>query len=196
MSSASLDRVSSLSTHPDEQALVARAATDADAFAVLYRHYLPRVHAFAHRRTGNVAAAEDICSATFESAYRSIGSFEWNAGGLAPWLFQIAARKTIDHHRREGRSTSERGQAAMAQLAPGDAPAADVSLHDGDILRSAIGRLRPRYQEAITLRHLANLDTSDAARAMGVSNAVFSVILSRATKSLRRELDNIEGSAP
>ena len=189
-----LDRVSSSPTHPNETDLVARAATDVNAFAELYRHYLPRVHAYAFRRTGNRQAAEDICSATFEAAFRNIGRYRPTPAGLGPWLFRIAARKTIDHHRREQRSGSERGQVAMSHLAPGASPAADGSLHDDDSLRLAIDRLRPRYQEAITLRHIAHLDTGDAAAAMGVSKSAFSVILTRATKALRRELDRPEGA--
>ena len=82
----------------------------------------------------------------------------------------------------------------MSHLAPGASPAADGSLHDDDSLRLAIDRLRPRYQEAITLRHIAHLDTGDAAAAMGVSKSAFSVILTRATKALRRELDRPEGA--
>ncbi len=189
-----LDRVSTSSTHPNERELVARVATDANAFAELYRHYLPRVHAYAFRRTGDRQAAEDICSATFEAAFRNIANHRPTDAGLGPWLFRIAARKTVDHHRREGRSGSERGQVAMSRLAPGVAPAADGSLHDDDSLRLAINQLRPRYQEAITLRHLAHLDTAEAAEAMGVSKSAFSVILTRATKALRRELDRIQGA--
>ena len=74
---ARLDRVSNPPTHSDEQALVAQAATDFDAFDELYRRYLPRVHDFAYRRTGSVEAAEDICSATFEAALRSLGRYRW-----------------------------------------------------------------------------------------------------------------------
>lgn len=37
----------------DERELVERAKTDRDALAELYRMYLPRIHAFAYRRTGD-----------------------------------------------------------------------------------------------------------------------------------------------
>ena len=191
---ATLVRVSTDPTHPDEQALVARAADDFDAFAQLYRRYLPEVHAFAYRRTGSVEAAEDICSATFEAALRSIGRFRWRDTGLRPWLFRIAARQVIAHYRREGRAASERGQRAMASLAEAPAPAADdLAETDDGALRSALGRLNSRYERAISLRYLAGLDTTEAARAMGLTNAAFSVVLTRATKALRRELERPRG---
>lgn len=193
---ASLDRVSSSPAHPDEKALVERAATDFEAFAELYRRYLPRVHAFAFKRTGSVQAAEDICSATFEAALRSIDRLTWRSGGFAPWIFRIASRQTIAHYRKEGRPGSARGQEAMAVLAPGHAPAADTSLGSTGELRDALDRLNPRYQQAIALRHLAGLDIADAARAMGVTKSAFSVVLNRATNALRRELDKRGESTP
>ena len=173
---------------------MARAATDFDAFAELYRRYLPRVHDFAYRRTGSTQAAEDICSATFEAALRSIGRYRWRSGGFGPWLFRIASRQTIAHYRREGRPASERGQTAMARLASPHAPGADTAFAGDDgQLRIALDRLNDRYQQAITLRYIARLDTTEAARAMGLTKSAFSVVLSRATKALRRELDEREG---
>lgn len=174
----------------DEQHLVERARADIDAFAELYRMYLPRIHNFAFRRTGSVEAAEDICSATFEAALRGIGDFEWKAGGLAPWLFRIASNQTVAHHRRQGRVRSKRGQAAMARLhdPSTDGDVGDLLPDDVGELRVALDRLHARYQRAVSLRYLSGLDQADAARAMGLSRPAFAVVLSRALKALRREL--------
>ena len=175
----------------DERALVERARVDADAFAELYRRYLPQVHAFAWRRTGNREAAEDICSATFEAVYRGLGGFRWRRGGFAPWLFRIAANQTVAHHRREGRSRTPRGQVAMARL---HEPTATfhtdevADRHDMAALRAALDRLPPRYQRVLALKYLAGLDPDETARAMGGSKAATAVVASRALKALRREL--------
>lgn len=180
-----------------ERQLVERARTDADAFAELYRRYLPRVHAFAWRRTGNRQAAEDICSATFEAVLTNLDGFEWRRGGFAPWIFRIAANQTITHHRREGRAMTSRGQQAMATLEPGRTAATDpqdrvpalVDEADAGVLREAIGRLPERYERAIVLGHLSGLGPAEAAQAMGLAKPAFAVVLSRARKALRRELD-------
>ncbi len=183
---------------PDERALVERARHDPDAFAELYRRYLDRVHGFAWRRTGSRESAEDITSATFEAAYRSLDSFEWRRGGFAPWLFRIAANQTIGHHRREARQRSDRGQAAMALLHTpiADHDPEDLLGGDHDQLRAALDRLNPRYQRAIALRHLAGLEPDEAARAMGLNQPALAVVLSRALKALRRELDRLTEEVP
>jgi RNA polymerase sigma-70 factor (ECF subfamily) len=179
------------SVDESERALAQRAAVDTAAFAELYRIYLPRVHAYAYRRTGSTAAAEDICAATFERALRSIGSFRWGPGGLAPWLFRIASNQVIAHYRREGRPQTERGQIGLGRLHQ-PIHVDDDPLHDdhGD-LRTALDRLGPRYQRAVSLRYLADLDHEQAARAMGLAKPAFAVVLSRALKALRRELNTI-----
>ncbi|MFN3217169.1 MAG: RNA polymerase sigma factor [Acidimicrobiales bacterium] len=185
----------------DERALVERARVDADAFAELYRRYLPQVHAFAWRRTGSREAAEDICSATFEAVYRGLEGFRWRRGGFAPWLFRIAANQTVAHHRREGRPRTARGQAAMARLYEPTAefhPDERGDDGDADALRSALDRLPPRYQRVLALKYLAGLDPDETARAMGGSKASTAVVASRALKALRRELRNgtTRGEAP
>ena len=83
-----------------------RARVDPSAFAELYRRYLPRVHAFAYRRTGAVEVAEDITSAAFERALRNLDAFTWRPGGFGPWLFRIVSNELVDHYRRTGRAAS------------------------------------------------------------------------------------------
>ena len=192
---ARLDRVDAASHQPTERALVARAVTDPDAFGELYRRYVGRIHDYAYRRTGSVEAAEDICAATFESALATLGGFRWRdgeRGGFAPWLFRIASRQTITYYRRESRLSSERGQRAAASLAPTHTPGADDTVGlDANLneLRTALDGLNERYQRAISLRYLSDLDVAEAAAAMGLTRPAFSVVLTRATAALRRQLE-------
>jgi len=177
----------------DERALVERAQADPSAFAELYRHYLPRVYAFAYRRTGAVEAAEDVTSAAFERALRNLGSFAWRPGGFGPWLFRIVANELVDHHRRNGRAASDRSLAAVARLGADEPmdPADEVG--DRDVaagLLVAMDRLNPRYQRALTLRYLAGLSADEAAAAMGVSKGTLAVVVHRAIRSLRREMEH------
>lgn len=174
---------------PDtDRALVERAQQDRDmdAFETLYRRYVDRVHAFAYRRSGSAAVADDVTSATFERALRSIGSFRWRGGGFVPWLYRIAANELADHFRSEQRS-----RVAGAESARTHAPALDDGLlaeADTRELRRALGTLTARYQRAISLRYLAGLSHAEAAEAMGVPPPVMAVTLHRALTALAREM--------
>jgi RNA polymerase sigma-70 factor, ECF subfamily len=176
----------------DERALVDRARADPSAFAELYRRYLPRVYAFAIRRTGSAEAAEDITSAAFERALRNLGAYRWQEGGFGPWLFRIVANELVDHHRRAGRAASDRAQGAALRLAPAEPqdPAELVGTRDAVAeLLAAMNRLTPRYERALSLRYLSGLTTEEAAAALGTSRATMAVVVHRATRALRRELE-------
>jgi RNA polymerase sigma-70 factor (ECF subfamily) len=177
----------------DERGLAESARTSPDAFAVLYRRYVGRVHAFAYRRSGSRDVAEEVTSATFERAWRAMPKFEWQGGGFGPWLFAIAARELAGWYRRHARHGNPRVQRALRILHPGDECEDDgdrVGTEDDlALLRDALATLPPRYQEAISLRHLAGLDPDEAAAAMGCTKPVLAVTLHRATRALRRAME-------
>ncbi len=182
----------------DERTLVEQARSDPDAFAVLYRHYVDRIHTFAVRRSGSRGAAEDITSATFEAAYRNLDQFRWRSGGFAPWLFRIAANQAIAHHRREQRPATARGQQAMARMHVASTVDDELDRIDevgsDPALTEALSRLSDRYQRVISLRYLAGLDPDEAARAMGLAKPALAVVLSRALAALRREVARMENN--
>lgn len=195
MTLVQLPPVSDVSDPLDEGDLVERARTDRDAFAELYRHYLPRIYAFAYRRCGSKPVAEDVTAATFEEALRSLPSFVPKGGGFGPWLFRIAANELVDHYRADERARGRKGHRALVMLAtpagaeddlPGDLP--DGGGDHGSLL-AALGTLNPRYQKAVSLRYLAGLSHAEAAEAMGTTKPVMAVTLHRALRALRKALE-------
>lgn len=182
---------------PDhERTLVERARSgDPDAFATLYRQYLPRIHAFAYRRTHSRELAEDVTAATFERAYRQLDRFEWRGGGFGAWLFRIASNELSDFYRRQQRAKGDRGQMAMgalhAEAAFDDLDRIEAGDDSTRRLVEALGSLNPRYQEAISLRYLAGLSHEEAAEAMGASKPVMAVTLTRALKALKKAMEKM-----
>ena len=184
----------------DERRLVEAARRDPAAFAQLYRLYLPRIYAFAYRRTNGRDIAEDITSSTFERAFRTLDHFEWWGGGFGAWLFRIASNELADHYRRQGRSQSDRGQAALGALyssaSVDDVERVETGENATEALLAALDNIPSRYQEAISLRYLSGLSHEEAADAMGISKPVMAVTLSRALKGLKKAMDKMGPEAP
>ena len=172
--------------------LVLQSRTDSTAFGVLYRRYIDKIYAFAYRRTWTREAAEDVTAATFERAYRHLDRFDVAGAGFGPWLYRIAANELVDHYRREGRVQTPRGQGALRALADGQT-VDDVGHiereEDVRAMLTALETLRPRYQEALTLRYLAGLNADEASAAMGCTKPVLAVTLHRALAALRRVIE-------
>jgi RNA polymerase sigma-70 factor (ECF subfamily) len=176
----------------DDRALAERAPTDADAFAQLYRRYVGAIHEFAYRRSGSRDLAEDVTSATFEKALRSLERFEWRRGGFRAWLYRIAANELTDQFRRLQRDTTPRAQRTLRALAAGDDGAFETAEErtggDGARVMEAMAALTPRYQEALSLRFLSGLSVPEAAAALGCTRGTLAVVVHRALAALRREL--------
>jgi RNA polymerase sigma-70 factor (ECF subfamily) len=71
---------------------------DGDAFAALYRHYLPEVYGFVAARLADREAAEDATQAIFLRALQSLESCRDEAA-FPGWLFAIARNVVTDRYR-------------------------------------------------------------------------------------------------
>ncbi len=183
-----------VATSPGDRAHA--ALRPADAFAELYRRHASDVHATITRRCGSAVVADDITAATFERALRNLRHFEWRDGGFRGWVFRIAVNELTDHYRREGAQRRRDARAVadhrLVELDPAAAidDGADLDGRDTELLRAGLARLRPRHQEAITLRYLSGMNNDDAAAAMGTTRATFAVTVHRALRALERTLED------
>ncbi|MEM9467447.1 MAG: RNA polymerase sigma factor [Actinomycetota bacterium] len=185
------------SSHPpdDEHELIARASTDPEAFAELYRRHVDGIHRFALRRTGAPDVAEDVTAVTFERALARIGGFRAGPNGIRPWLYRIAANELADRHRRASRRRGDPTQRAADRTTDRVAHGEFDRVDDGfeaAVVRDAMDTLSARYQQALTLRYLADLEPAEAAAVMGVPRPLFSVVLNRATNALRLAVERRE----
>src|SRR5215207_1421597 len=89
----------------EDEALVAAAQADPEAFADLYNRYYSQIYRFAHRRTGDPVIAEDVAAETFLAAFKSLPRYEWRGIAFSAWLYRIAATVIAGQHRRNGAMT-------------------------------------------------------------------------------------------
>ncbi|MDY7100595.1 MAG: sigma-70 family RNA polymerase sigma factor [Actinomycetota bacterium] len=177
-----------------EADLVDAARTDPEAFAQLYRHHLPGVHAYAYRRTRSREVAEDATAATFETAYRELDQLTPEPGAFGRWLFQIAAREVSRHPAvrdggGEGPPTgSDAGPIAGVRDAVGNGATGAPTRTEVESWLTAMSRLRPYEQKAIRVGYLSGLAPAEAAETMGLSADAMELTLGRAIEALRRTL--------
>lgn len=84
--------------------IVAIASTgDRNAFAVLFKHFAPRLKAFAIRQGVAATAAEELMQEAMLSVWRKSHTFDPRRATASTWVFTILRNKRIDMLRREHR---------------------------------------------------------------------------------------------
>ena len=162
-----------------------RAIDRADAersFEQLYRGHHRDVYRAALRELGNVHDAEDVTQAAFVDAYRAV------LRGTQPqapraWLLTIAENVRRRRFRTSLRRPREEPLDADAALA------AEESSEQAGALLEALANLTDEQRETFLLREISGLSYDEIAERTGSTVASVQMLLFRARKTLRKELE-------
>ncbi len=175
-------------------------AGDAAAFERLVRAYGGRLLSVARRFLRSEEDARDAVQEAFISAYRSIGSF--HAGSrVSTWLHRIVVNAALMRLRSRRRSPEEPIDDLLPQfdetghhLQPPSEwrESSDVALQrreTREIVRRSIDLLPETYRSVLVLRDIQELDTSETAQILGITENAAKIRLHRARQALRTLLD-------
>jgi len=150
--------------------------SDDERLEQLFRDHYAAVLAFARRRATETAA-DEVAAETFAIAWRRADAIPADP---LPWLLGIARRVLATQRRsNERRVRLERRLLETATESTDDQPTVETPI-----------------AEAILLVAWEGLTVSQAARALGISAARFSVRLHRARRRLRNQLEQATPPAP
>jgi RNA polymerase sigma-70 factor (ECF subfamily) len=181
----------------EEAGLLARLrAGDEDAFELVVRTYSGRLLAVTRRILCNDEDARDAVQDALLSAFRSLDRFE---GGslVSTWLHRIAVNAALMKLRTRRRKPEE----SIEHLLPvykddghhqetyssWNEPV-DVAMTRADnraLVRRCIEALPETYRTVLVLRDIEELDTEEAAQALGISGNAVKIRLHRARQALR-----------
>jgi len=152
-------------------------------FDACFRAHYADVLAYALRRLGDRATADDVASQTFVIAWR-------HRAGLPddplPWLFGVARHVLLNERRAERRRNRLDSRLGGERSVPAGDPA-DIVPERAAIL-AALGRLSEREREALRLAAWEGLGRDQAAAALGCSRKAYAIRLYRARRRLARHL--------
>lgn len=168
-------------TLADERALLRRAQTSAAGFGELFDAYYERIYAYAYRRVGSRAPAEDIAASVFEDALRGIPHLRWQGKPLAAWLYRIAARRVADFYRAR---KNDRPLDSFAHRTREDVSAALARADEYAAVRRALQKLNAAEREILRLVYFDGLDRETIAALLNVTKNNVYVRTHRALKKL------------
>ena len=136
------------------QAIAARG--DRQAFAVVFKHFAPRVKAFLVRSGCTPELAEEMAQEAMVNVWRKAAAFDPSRAGLSTWIFTIARNLRVDHHRRVGVGvTVERDadvplEEEIVDAAPPPDEQLDARRRERGV-RAALARLPPEQAQVLRL---------------------------------------------
>ena len=165
----------------------AKAEIDA-RFETIY----PRIYAYIRYRVAAVQDAEDLVNVIFERAFTRYDQFDETKGQFSTWLFQIAHNMLANHFRSHERRSAWQSD----KEPPIDFVAPNASLEDQFIKQEAviqllrnIAHLSERDQEVISLKFAGKLSNREIGEIMDVKEKTVSVVLLRAIRRLKKQMD-------
>lgn len=176
----------------NEALLVARVSEEPAAFAAIYDHYFPRVYNYIRYRVGDSETTDDLTSTVFERTLANIRTYDPARAPFAAWLFAIARNVVNDHLRAQrrrmllhGRSTAD-ASGLSTEARPEDSLVGKETYQE---LLGALNQISERERNLIGLKFGAGLSNRHIARITGLSESNVAVIVFRAIRKLRKELD-------
>lgn len=164
-------------------------------FETLIDRYHDEIHAYLWRLLGDPADAEDAAQDVYLRAYRAFGRLRAGSNHRA-WLYKIATNRAYSALRKRRRDANhstplhDELHQADARESPDHRAAWNETL---EAVRQAIGRLPPKQQAAVTLRHVQGLGYDEIAEALACSEDSARANVYQGIRRLRRELTQEEG---
>lgn len=165
-----------------------RLAADGDevAFArIVDAHHADMISVCFVITGGDVELTEEAVQSAWPIAWRKLDTIR-DPERLRPWLISIAVNEArqLARRRRRGRVLEISVAFDPSATTPGD-PASRAEDID---LRNALARLKPEDRALVALRYVAGFDSTELARAMGMSPSGTRARLARVLGRLRSEL--------
>jgi RNA polymerase sigma-70 factor (ECF subfamily) len=168
-------------------------ATDPEIFEAFYREHVEAIQRFVARRVGDRERAADLTAEVFLAAIGAAHRYRPGRGTPKAWLYGIARTAVAVDRRRIGREQArEERLRASALLDEDDAAQIEARIEAAAKLRrlyEAMDRLSGSERAVLELVAIDELSLTEAAAAAGVRPVTARVLLHRARRKLRPELE-------
>jgi RNA polymerase sigma-70 factor (ECF subfamily) len=165
--------------------LVRRAAQgDIEAYEMIYRQHVGRVHALCLRMSRDRSEADELTQETFVRVWERLASFRGESA-FSTWLHRVTVNVVIAELRRRGRWRER-----FVDQEPDDVGVAQPAFSAGDDrdLERAIANLSPQARLVFVLHDVEGYKHGEIAELTGIAVGTSKAHLHRARLLLREEL--------
>jgi RNA polymerase sigma-70 factor (ECF subfamily) len=173
--------------------LVRRAASEPDAFGLLYERHVRRIYNYIYYRTGDHHDAEDLTARVFQRALRHVGAFQDMGVPFSAWLYRIAHNLVANWHRDRSRRPVVPLEDHTV-LTPGSQHPESLAMarEVGQDLLELIRRLPEERQQLLILKFAERLSNAEIGQIMGRTEGAIKSLYHRTLSSLREEVERMQ----
>ena len=166
----------------DNVLLASFANGDRKAAQQLTERLMPKIHAHAYYRLGNIADAEDVTQEAFLRLWKFAPRWEQGNAQVSTWLFRVVSNLCKDRYRRP---TLEDLDVAKEPTAETQSPADKIDDHYRQkALYGAMSLLSENQRLAVQLRHIDELTNPEIAEIMGLCVEAVESLTARGKRKL------------
>ncbi|WP_406409881.1 sigma-70 family RNA polymerase sigma factor [Streptomyces halstedii] len=147
----------------------------AERFRAIYADEYPRIVAFAYRRVGDRAVAEDLAAETLGVAWERMAD---GNGITAGWLYTTARNLLSNHYRATARLGELHRRVA-------DDSYRSTSSEEQHVVLDVLDRLSAPHREVLLLSYWDGLSAAEVGEVLGCTGPAVWVRLHRARKAFR-----------
>jgi RNA polymerase sigma factor (sigma-70 family) len=174
-------------------------AGDGEAFALLVDRHERMVLRTALRLLGRLDLAQDAAQDAFLRLHRHLRSFD-ESRELGPWLYRVVVNVCRDMSRRSSSprllGLDEVGEVRDARHDPARLDDALALAEQRRVVQAALLTLPLKEREAIVLRDIEGLATSEVARILGSSEGTVRSQISTGRLKIKRYVEARRGGVP
>jgi len=162
-------------------------------FSQIYDQNVDKIYRFVFLKVNSQEIAQDLCSETFLRTWEKFKQGKDNPiQNPSAFLYRTARNLVIDHYREKGKA-----QVISVDSAPIIDPRENleeraVLSSDLNMVKTALVELKGDYQDVIIWHYLNDLPISEVSKLLDRSEEATRVLLHRALKSLRAEINKRE----
>ena len=158
-------------------------------FSQIYDRYIDKIYRFIFLKVNSQEIAQDLTSETFLRGWESFQAKNEEIENIQAFLYRIARNLVTDYYREKGRT-----QVVSAEFVSIVDPRQNLeekSLLNSDVdnIKRALASLKENYQNVIIWHYLDDLPIQEIAIMLDRSEEATRVLLHRALKALKNELN-------
>lgn len=166
---------------------------DAQAFAVLFEHFAPRIASYLRRRGASATSAEDLAQEAMILLWRKAASFDPARGMASTWIYATARNLSISSYRRNGSEKLALNADDFDRVDPAASPEDRLgALQRERRVRIALRQLSPDQARLLQLSFFAERPHRDIARELNLPLGTVKSQIRRGLNNLRRLLNAAE----